>query len=134
MRFVGRLTRFDRQMPLNESLYSKIVFHAINATACNLKRKNSFNNGRQRPSPPFIPRFLHIGNQPRFSPIKPLEVPERLRCAESKSHRDYTDAELLAVFGAAKLGKQKHSRPDRSCSICSASFRVVGGKKLDSCT
>lgn len=40
--------------------------------------------------------------------------------AEAKSRRDYTDAELLLVFGSDKFRQQRESRPDRywMCLIC----------------
>lgn len=39
---------------------------------------------------------------------------------EATSHRDYTDAELLAVFGSDTFRQQRESRPDRywMCLIC----------------
>lgn len=54
------------------------------------------------------------------NPMEGLAPNSKRAKAESKSHRDYTDQELLAVFGSAKFRAQKYSRPDRYwlCLIC----------------
>ena len=54
------------------------------------------------------------------NPIDGLPPNNKRAKAESKSHRDYTDQELLAVFGSDRFRKQRLTRPDRYwlCLIC----------------
>lgn len=54
------------------------------------------------------------------NPMEGLAPNSKRAKAESKSHRDYTDQELLRVFGSDLFRKQRFTRPDRYwlCLIC----------------
>lgn len=54
------------------------------------------------------------------NPIDGLAPNSKRAEAEAKSHRDYTDQELLLVFGSDRFRKQRLTRPDRYwlCLIC----------------
>lgn len=55
-----------------------------------------------------------------FNPVNGLAPNAKRAKAESKSHRDYTDQELLQVFGSDLFRQQRLTRPDRYwlCLIC----------------
>lgn len=54
------------------------------------------------------------------NPMEDLAPNSKRAKAEAKSRRDYSDAELLLVFGSDKFRQQQESRPDRywMCLIC----------------
>ncbi len=54
------------------------------------------------------------------NPMEGLAPSSKRAKEEAKPHRDYTDAELLAVFGSKAFAEQRYARPERywMCLIC----------------